>query len=142
MAFLLLLLLAAIALVITLVGYLLTPRSQPRDQRAAYQADYYSTPGSRRVPVRSARQSLATRRARAAVAYTECVEQSTWLDMWQSLLSNRLFRQRPGEPTPWMGITLVLLSVFRKLLFQQNIQCLLYCLKEPGTSWPARSGSI
>jgi predicted double-glycine peptidase len=32
--------------------------------------------------------------------------------MWQSLVTNRLFRQYPGQPAPWVGITLVLLSVF------------------------------
>jgi Peptidase_C39 like family len=112
MAFLLLLLLAAIALVITLAGYLLTPRSQPRNQRAAYSADPYSNRSSRRVPARSIRQPVVARRTRAAVAYTDYVEQNTWLDMWQSLVTPRLFRRRPGEPTPWVGITLVLLSVF------------------------------
>src|SRR5439155_3416161 len=31
---------------------------------------------------------------------------------WQSLLVSRVFKRRRGEPTPWMGITLILLSVF------------------------------
>ncbi len=112
MAFLLLLLLAAIALVITLVGYLLTPRAQSRNQRAAYSADAYSNRSSRRVPARSTRQPVVARRTRTAVAYTGYVEQSMWLDMWQTLVTHRLFRRRPGEPTPWVGITFVLLSVF------------------------------
>src|SRR5437899_1928959 len=110
MAFLLLLLLAAIALIITLVGYLLTPKPQTRSQRVAYQADYYVHP-SRRAPVR---EPLAVRHARA-VAYTTTdyvEESSTWLDMLQSMLVGRLGRRRVGEPTPWMGVTLVLLSVF------------------------------
>jgi hypothetical protein len=112
MAFLLLLLLAAIGLIITLVGYLLTPKSQSRDQRAAYSADPYSKRSSRRMPARSVRQPVVARRTRTAVAYTGYVEQSMWLDMWQSLVTNRLFRRRRGEPTPWVGITLVLLAVF------------------------------
>ncbi len=64
------------------------------------------------MPARSIRQPVVARRTRAAVAYTDYVEQDTWLDMWQSLVTPRLFRRRPGEPTPWVGITLVLLSVF------------------------------
>jgi len=32
--------------------------------------------------------------------------------MWQSLSISRVFRRRLGEPTPWLGITLILVSVF------------------------------
>ena len=51
MPFLLLLLLAAIGLVITLAGYLLTPRNQlrPRNQRTPYQMDYYVNRGERQI---------------------------------------------------------------------------------------------
>ncbi len=109
MAFLLLLLLAVVALVITFVGYLLTTRSQLRNQRAAYSADPYSNRRSRRVPARSIRQPVVAHRT--AVAYTSYVEQGRWLDRWQTLVIHRLFRWRPGEPTPWVGMTLVLLAV-------------------------------
>ena len=121
MAFLLLLLLAAIGLIITLVGYLLSPKSQSRNQRAAYSADSYSKRSSRRVPARSVRQPVVARRTRTAVAYTDYVEQSMWLDMWQSLVTNRLLRRRRGESTPWVGITLVLLAVFLLGMFLMRI---------------------
>ena len=59
MPFLLLMLLAGIGLVITLVGYLLTPRTQlqPRNQRTAYQAGHYVN--------RAGRRARATMRSRS-----------------------------------------------------------------------------
>src|SRR6267154_1507566 len=108
MPFLLLLLLAAIGLVITLAGYLLTPRNQlrPRNQRTPYQADYYVNRVGRR-----ARAPMAARNVRYVAVYTE-ESTWTWADVWQSLSISRVFRRRLDEPTPWLGITLILISVF------------------------------
>ena len=108
MPFLLLLLLAAIGLVITLAGYLLTPRNQlrPRNQRTPYQTDYYVNRGGRR-----ARAPITARNVRYVAVYTE-ESTWTWADVWQSLSISRVFRRRLGEPTPWLGITLILVSVF------------------------------
>ena len=108
MPFLLLLLLAAIGLVITLAGYLLTPRNQlrPRNQRTPYQTDYHVNRGGRR-----ARAPVAARNVRYVAVYTE-ESTWTWADVWQSLSISRVFRRRLGEPTPWLGITLILVSVF------------------------------
>ncbi|MFL5656092.1 MAG: C39 family peptidase [Ktedonobacteraceae bacterium] len=108
MPFLLLLLLAAIGLVITLVGYLLTPKTQlqPRNQRTAYQAGYDVNRSGRRV-----REPVTTRNVRYVAAFTE-ESTWTWADMWQSLSISRVFRRRLGEPNPWLGITLILVSVF------------------------------
>ncbi|HET7639211.1 MAG TPA: hypothetical protein VFK47_10790, partial [Ktedonobacteraceae bacterium] len=106
MTFFLLMLLAGISLIITLVGYLLTARPQTREPgpRAAYQTDSYVNHPRRRV-----RQPLELETPR----YLTYVEQrSVWTDNWQSLLPRRILRRRAGEPTPWMGITLVLISVF------------------------------
>src|SRR2546425_1255432 len=106
MPFLLLMLLAAIGLIITLVGYLLTPKTQPRNRRTAYRTDYYANRGGRGV-----REPLAARNVRYVAAYTE-ESTWTWADVWQSLSISRVFRRRLGEPTPWLGITLILVSVF------------------------------
>ena len=108
MPFLLLLLLAAIGLVITLAGYLLTPRNQlrPRNQRTPYQTDYYVNRGGRR-----ARAPIAARNVRYVAVYTE-ESTWTWADVWQSLSISRVFKRRLGEPAPWLGITLILVSVF------------------------------
>src|SRR5436309_3760049 len=134
MPFLLLLLLAAIGLVITLVGYLLTPKTQfqPRNRRAAYRTDYYANRSGRRV-----REPVTTRNVRYVAAYTE---ESTWADMWQSLSISRVFRRRLGEPTPWLGITLILVSVFllgmfllRTIMPNATLICAL--------SWPLASPS-
>src|SRR5947209_13813253 len=108
MPFLLLLLLAAIGLVITLAGYLLTPRSQfqSRNQRTASQMGYYANRNRRRT-----RESLAARNVRYVATFTEeCAW--TWPDIWESLSISRVFKRRLGEPTPWLGITLILVSVF------------------------------
>src|SRR6266566_1518949 len=108
MPFLLLMLLAAIGLIITLVGYLLTPKTQiqPRNRRTGYRTDYYANRGGRGV-----REPLAARNVRYVAAYTE-ESTWTWADVWQSLSISRVFRRRLGEPTPWLGITLILVSVF------------------------------
>src|SRR5579859_6297828 len=104
MPLLLLMLLAAVALCITLIGYLLSSRTQTqyRNQRRAYQRDYYVS-GGRRV-----REPIAAPRV---IAYTE---QSLWTGVWQSLSvsAERMFKRRAGEPTPWLGITIILISVF------------------------------
>ncbi len=108
MPFLLLLLLAAIGLVITLAGYLLTPRNQlrPRNQRTPYQTDYYANRVGRR-----ARAPIAARNVRYVAVYSE-ESTWTWADVWQSLSISRVFRRRLDEPAPWLGITLILVSVF------------------------------
>src|SRR5439155_7091958 len=108
MPFLLLLLLAAIGLVITLAGYLLTPRNQlrPRNQRTPYQTDYYTNRVGRR-----ARAPIAARNVRYVAVYSE-ESTWTWVDVWQSLSISRVFKRRLGEPAPWLGITLILVSVF------------------------------
>src|SRR6266550_2671673 len=108
MPFLLLMLLAAIGLIITLIGYLLTPKTQvhSRNQRTGYRTDYYANRGGRRV-----REPLAARNVRYVAAYTE-ESTWTWADVWQSLSISRVFRRRLGEPAPWLGITLILVSVF------------------------------
>lgn len=108
MPFLLLLVLAAIGLVITLTGYLLTPKSQlrPRNQRIPHQTGYYVNRAGRR-----AREPIAARNVRYVAVYSE---ESTWswADVWQSLSISRVFKRRLGEPTPWLGLTLILVSVF------------------------------
>jgi len=108
MPFLLLMLLAAIGLIITLTGYLLTPKSQlrPRNQRAVYPAGYYVNRAGRR-----AREPLSARNVRFVAVYSE-ESTWTWADVWQSLSISRVFRRRLGEPTPWLGLTLILVSVF------------------------------
>ena len=99
----LLMLLAVISIVITLVGFILShsQTKQVRKQQTAYQAAYYVDRSWRRVlqPLRTSR----------VIEYTE---QRNIFDLWQSLAVHRIFNRRAGEPTPWMGIILVLVSVF------------------------------
>ncbi len=103
MPLLLLMLLAVISIVIILVGFILThSQTQPvRKQQISYRAAYYVDRSGRRVL-----QHLPSTRV---VEYTE---QRNIFDLWQSLAVHRIFNRRVGEPTPWMGITLILISVF------------------------------
>src|SRR5207248_2854561 len=79
---------------------------QPRNRRTAYQAGYDVNRRGRRV-----REPVTTRNVRYIAAYTE-ESTWTWADVWQSLSISRVFRRRLDEPTPWLGITLILVSVF------------------------------
>ena len=103
MPLILLMLLAVISIVITLVGFILThSQTQPvRKQQTAYLAAYYIDRSGRRV--------LQPLRTSSVVEYTE---QRNLFDLWQSLAVHRVFNRRAGEPTPWMGIALILLSFF------------------------------
>lgn len=133
MPLLLLMLLAVISLIIILVGFILSndQTQQVRRQRSAYQASYYADRGGRRL-----REPQSVRTSRM-VEYTE---QPGLFDFRQSLAVHRIFNRRINEPTPWMGITLILVSVF--------LLCI-YLLKTlmPGTllvgaiSWPYTSTS-
>lgn len=133
MPLLLLMLLAVISLIIILVGFILSNNQtqQVRRQRSAYQASYYVDRSRRRL-----REPESVRTSRM-VEYTE---QPSLFDFWQSLAVHRIFNRRINEPTPWMGITLVLVSVFLLCIF------LLKTLM-PGTllvgaiSWPYTSTS-
>ncbi len=133
MPLLLLMLLAVISLIIILVGFILSNNQtqQVRRQRSAYQAPYYVDRSRRRL-----REPESVRTSRM-VEYTE---QPNLFDFWQSLAVHRIFNRRTNEPTPWMGITLILVSVFLLCIF------LLRTLM-PGTSligaitWPYTSTS-
>lgn len=135
----LLMLLAAIALVITVVGYLLSAnKTQSRNQQTPYKADYLVPRTRQRInesmPLRTARASevvplrsgrlveprpvtLQTRRVVSVgsrrVANVQYAEPGIWTYMLQLMAVGTLLRpRRVGEPTPWMGVTLILLSVF------------------------------
>jgi Peptidase_C39 like family len=131
MPLLLLMLLAVISIVITLIGFILShsQTQQVQKQQTAYQAVYFVDRSGRRV--------LQPLRASRVIEYTE---QRNLFDLWQSLAVYRVFNRRAGEPTPWMGIVLILVSVFLLGIFL--LKSLL-----PGTSligafdWPSASTS-
>lgn len=104
----LLLVLLAFSFGVVLLGYLLSLRSQARSQDAAYYADSYPK------RVRGIRQNgisgvppvpLRTRRSIAHASF-EVRE-----GIWPFAAVGRLLR-RPGEPTSWMGIGLILVTLF------------------------------
>ncbi len=102
-------LLAAIAIIITVIGLFLSSRTQSqvqaqsREQRAAYRV---SLPAGRNG-YRSAMPMRASRYA----TYAESAAWS-WDYLWQLLGLNRLLRRQRGDPTPWLGIALILLVIF------------------------------
>lgn len=131
MPLLLLMLLAVISIVIILIGFILShsQTQQVQKQQTVYQAVYFVDRSGRRV--------LQPLRASRVIEFTE---QRNLFDLWQSLAVHRVFNRRAGEPTPWMGIVLILVSVFLLGIFL--LRSLL-----PGTSligafdWPYTSTS-
>ena len=128
MPFFMLMLLAAIALVTIVAGFLLSNKSQVRQEQDDYPISY---PGNRTLPrgrgrqvvMRQSRQSLVrqparTIRSQQAIGFSDG---PTIFDLWQSLSVNRIFKRRPGEPTPWLGLLLVLLSVFLLFMFLMRL---------------------
>lgn len=132
MPFFMLMLFAAVALVIIVAGLFLssthkTPNPnltspQIRGRNRTTVSEYPASPMVRRASRMVARQSLVSQSVRIRpVPVVEISEQRPWLEMWQSLAVGRVFKRRPGEPTPWMGILLVLLSVFLLFMFMMRM---------------------
>ena len=128
MPFFMLMLLAAIALVFTVAGFFLSNKSQVHKERDDYRASYPANRtlshgrGSQMV-MRQSRQSMVRQPARTVRTQQaiEFTDGPTIFDLWQSLSVNRVFRRRPGEPTPWLGLILVLLSVFLLFMFLMRL---------------------
>jgi len=105
-----LVLLAAIALIITFVGLFLSSRTseqaegQPRPRRSTYSVSV----GLDRRP-RQTNTAIPYRARR--VTYSEPVGWS-WSSFWQMFAVTRLVRRRADDPTPWPGLILVLLGLF------------------------------
>lgn len=130
MPFVMLMLLAAIALVTIVAGFLLSNKSQVHKEQDDY--DYRSSYSGNRtlsrgrgsqVVMRQSRQSMVRQPART-MRSQQAIEFSDGpaiFDVWQSLSVNRIFKRRPGEPTPWLGLLLVLLSVFLLFMFLMRL---------------------
>ncbi|HLQ28866.1 MAG TPA: cysteine peptidase family C39 domain-containing protein [Ktedonobacteraceae bacterium] len=115
MPFLLLMLLAIFALVVTLVGFFLssnsnkTPQIRNEQLPVRYRASNSSPYGERRMSRQLRQVDTEPILLPRVVQYTE---QRPLLGLWQLLTANPASSRRTGKPTPWMGITLVLLSIF------------------------------
>lgn len=110
--------LAVIAFVIIVVGYLLS--SHQKTQVRHRQTDYPATYSVDRVIRRASRPVMREPIRQQSVQVRQVVEyseQRTWPDVWQSLSVNRIFKRRRGEPTPWLGITIILISVYLLFMF-------------------------
>lgn len=105
-----LVLLAAIALIITFVGLFLSSRTsaQAEEQLRPRRSTYSVAVGleRRRRPVNTPIPYRARR-----VAYSQSVGWSG-SSFWQMFAINRLVKRRAGDPAPWLGLILVLLVFF------------------------------
>lgn len=100
----LLLVLLAFSFGVILLGYVLSLKSQARNQDAAYYADSYS----RRVRVRGMRSDGLPLRAHRGMTSTSFEVREGF---WPLAAVGRLIK-KPGEPTSLMGIGLILVTLF------------------------------
>ena len=110
--------LAAIAFVSIVVGYLLSSHQKTQVRRK--QTEYPESYSVDRVIRRASRPVMRQPVLRQSVQVRQVVqysEQRTWPDLWQSLSVNRIFKRRRGEPTPWLGIFLILVSCYLLFVF-------------------------
>jgi predicted double-glycine peptidase len=109
----LLLTILAVSVSVTLVGFFLSSKPQERSGQTPYRAVRYNERQiARRVDV--AEQSLRTRRISA---YSE--QRTGWnrAVAWQPAQLGRIFSKPSSDPTSWLGVILVLVSVFLLGLF-------------------------
>ncbi len=109
----LLLTILAVSLSVTFVGFFLSSKPQGRSEQTPYRgARYNERQIDRRVGV--AEPSLRTRRISA---YSEQRTGWNWAVAWQPAQLGRIFGRSTSDPTSWIGIMLVLVSVFLLGLF-------------------------
>jgi Peptidase C39 family len=111
----LLLTIFVLSLVIILVGFFLSSKPERRNERTAYRA----VPSNGRQSSR--RVNEPPQRARRIAAYSEQPAlDRTWrggVEVSQSVFAGRIFGRSMNDPTSWLGIILVLISVFLLGLF-------------------------
>src|SRR5579863_2185649 len=104
----LLLTILAVSLAVILVGFFLSSKPQGRSEQTPYRAVRYNErPITRRMRV--AEQPLRTRRISA---YSEQRTGWNWAVAWQPAQLGRIFGKPTSDPTSWIGVILVLVSVF------------------------------
>ncbi len=105
-----LIVLFAIALTIMLAGFLLSPRPQSSQRRRTAHVTHRHD-GPRRV---SANRRVSVHRSRIEV------ERRAWANIVASLNVGSIFGRQAGQQTPWLGIVLVLLSLFAFGIYSLN----------------------
>lgn len=108
-----LIVLFAIAFTIMLVGFLLSPGPQSSHRRSRQNTVHiaHRHDGLRRV---GANRRMSVRRSRIEV------ERHAWTNIVASLNVGSIFGQQAGQQTPWLGIFLVLLSLFAFGIYSLN----------------------
>ncbi len=105
-----LIVLFAIALTIMLAGFLLSPKPQPTNRRRVGHI-------ARRP---NARHHIGVNR-RASVRRSRVeVERRAWTNIVSSLNIGSVFRHHTGQQTPWLGIVLILFSLFAFGIYSLN----------------------
>lgn len=100
---------AAIALIIIFIGLFLTNKSSTQTQEQPPRRRYAAATRSDQYRRRAALDVPYTSRHYAA--YAEPVRES-WSNVWELFAISRLFRRRVNDPTPWLGIVVILLACF------------------------------
>ncbi|HVB25230.1 MAG TPA: cysteine peptidase family C39 domain-containing protein [Ktedonobacteraceae bacterium] len=109
----LLLTILAVSLVVTLVGFFLSSKPQGRREQTPYRAVRYDE----RQMSRRMRVVEPPLRSRRISAYTEQRTGWNWAVAWQPSQIGRVLGKPTSDPTSWIGIILVLVSVFLLGLF-------------------------
>lgn len=105
-----LVLLAAIALIITFIGLFLSSRTsaQTQGQLRPRRSTYSVSVGFDSRPSRT--NAVVPYRARR-MTYSEPLGWS-WSSFWQMFAVTRLVKRRSSDPTPWLGLIIILLVLF------------------------------
>jgi len=106
-----LVLLAAIALIITFVGLFLSSRTLTQTQ-GQLRSPYSVSVGLDRRQRQT--DAIVPYRARRVAAYNVYAEPAgwSWSYFWQLFAVNRLLKPRARDATPWLGIVMILLVLF------------------------------
>lgn len=104
----LLLTILVVSLAVILVGFYLSSKPQEPGEQTPYRAVRYNERQITRR-VRVAEPSVRTRRL---AAYSEQRTGWNWAVAWQPAQLGRIFGKPSSDPTSWIGIILVLVSVF------------------------------
>lgn len=106
----LLLALLAFAIALTLAGLWLSPKKTSPSNRGV---SYAASMDTRRTPVRRPQHAVGENRRMSTRRSPMVIEQRVWANVLASMNIGQLFaRQKKFKDTPWLGIMLILLTLF------------------------------
>lgn len=109
----LLLTILAVSFAVILVGFFLSSKPQGRSEHTPYRAVRYDE----RQISRRVRVAEPPSRTRRISAYSEQRTEWNWAVAWQPAQIGRILGKPTSDPTSWIGVILVLVSIFLLGLF-------------------------